>query len=968
MKLYSYFIERFIFSFLMLILCMNLNAQSTYRYQQFVINQNNGLPSNNVNSINYDDLGFLWVATDGGLTRYTGDSSVTFSLNNIPLLESNSFSDLLVKDSILWAANGGEVYRVNTHEMKITSVGLRDQYGDVTDMIFYNDSTIVMSTEKGFVLNFHVKQNRLENFRLFSIGISSICSDYMKGVFLTYGDKLGTFRVNPITRQVLGKYRNLTSTSYPNFRSTNKIGITYVGNECVYRYDYFKDKFVKILGSLKNLRSIEMLNDKLVALTSDNKIFVSDEKNKIEIFNGKENEIKKIIVDSAQNIIAVTRNGVYIFRQLQPFTHIKEKSFSESLVKVRRSIVEDEKNRRLYYFNYKGADVWDMNKEEYIYTLSGFKNAYGVEQDSAYFYVATDGAGISVINKNDLKARPFISSSYTPQNYICIKKLYSGDFLLGTYSGLKLLKQNTVIPIDLSVSFKGKKFEKMLVHKILQLNSGNIWIASSKGIFVLDDHFRVLSRYAREETMPFNMPSSEVNVLLATDSGMYAGLNDALFFIPFNGNAGRSEFPNIMNANLKIISIIPDAKNRLWLSTYNGILCYDTKTKDIRAFHAPMYFNSDEFNRTSSLMASDGRIYFGSVSEYIRLDPDSYPTLKRNFPFRINMLKLFNEKGPPETLFNFSPEKRINFPSNKSQIKLFFFFQDLVNTPYIRYYYKIDNASQDWISVGNLTSLNLFNLPEGDVTVNIKAFNSEDFSTEETSLLLFIPTPFYKTFWFYLLSILTVIVISIAIYYYRQIQNTKFLAFRLELGNELHDMIGTVSTKMIFAAENMMRQQNKRDPSLEKIVEYSKTMHSSFRDALWSTYYNTDSLNNLIDRITEIAYQSIESTNFNLKIDKQEHISNFNLSPLQKMNILMILRESLHNVIKHSNGDQIKLLIEVKERYFYLVVSDNGKRPISKEIEKGYGIHSMLQRASRINGDLNFIINDSSFSVELTIR
>ena len=181
-------------------------------------------------------------------------------------------------------------------------------------------------------------------------------------------------------------------------------------------------------------------------------------------------------------------------------------------------------------------------------------------------------------------------------------------------------------------------------------------------------------------------------------------------------------------------------------------------------------------------------------------------------------------------------------------------------------------------------------------------------------------------------------------------------------------MIGTVSTKMIFAAENMMRKQNKRDPSLEKIVEYSKTMNSSFRDALWSTYYNTDSLNNLIDRIIEIAYQSIESTNFNLKIDKQEHISNFNLSPLQKMNILMILRESLHNVIKHSNGDQIKLLIEVKERYFYLVVSDNGKRPISKEIEKGYGIHSMLQRASRINGDLNFIINESSFSVELTIR
>jgi ligand-binding sensor domain-containing protein len=947
---------------------MNLRAQTSYRFQQFVIDQNNGLPSNNIMSINYDDLGFLWVASDGGLTRYTGDSSITFSLNNTPFLESNTFSYTLVKDSILWAANSGEVYRVNTHELKISPLGIKDRYGNVSDMIFYNDSTFVMSTDLGFVLNFHVKQNRLEGFKLFSKEISSICSDNKNGVFLVYGDELGAYRVNPITRQILGKYPNLRSSSYSNFRSIKKLGIINVGQYYAYKYDSSKDEFVQILNSSNNLRSIEMLNDKLVTLSNDNKIYFSDEKNKIEIFDGKENEIKKITVDTAQNIIALTRNGVFIFRQLQPFTHLKEKSFSESLFKVRRSIVEDKKNRRLYFFNYEGADVWDMDKKEFIYTLGGFKNAYGVDQDASSFYVATDGAGISVINKDDMTARPFISASYTPRNYICVKKLFSGDFLLGTYTGLKLLKKNTLTPVDLSVSFEGTDYKKMLVHRIIQLKSGNLWIASSKGIFVLDDRFRVLSRYASDEASPFNMPSSEANVLLATDSGMYAGLNDGLFFIPFDGGAGNTQFPNFINANLKIISIIPDSKNRLWLSTYNGILCYDIKTKDLRAFHAPMYFNDDEFNRTSSLMASDGRIYFGSVSEYISINPDLYPPLKHNFPFRINMLKILNETGPPQTLLNISSGKRINLPTNKTQIKLFFFTEDLINTPNTRYYYKIDNTSQDWISLGELTSLNLFNLPIGEVTVRIKAFNLDDWSSADTSIVLFVPAPFYKSFWFYLLLLFIVLLISFAIYYYKKMENRKFLAFRLELGNELHDMIGTVSTKMIFAAENMMRQQKNHDPSLERIVEYSKVMNSSFRDALWSIYYNTDSLDNLVARIIEIAFQSVECTNFNLKVDKQEHISNFNLSPLQKLNILMILRESLHNVLKHSNGDQITLLIEVKNRYFYLVVSDNGKGPGSLDIDKGYGIRSMRQRASRINGDLNFIINESSFSVELTIR
>jgi hypothetical protein len=60
--------------------------------------------------------------------------------------------------------------------MKISPLVIKDRYGNVSDMIFYNDSTIVMSTDLGFVLNFHIKQNRLESFRLFSKDISSICS------------------------------------------------------------------------------------------------------------------------------------------------------------------------------------------------------------------------------------------------------------------------------------------------------------------------------------------------------------------------------------------------------------------------------------------------------------------------------------------------------------------------------------------------------------------------------------------------------------------------------------------------------------------------------------------------------------------------------------------------------------------------------------------------------------------------
>ncbi|MFN5422175.1 MAG: two-component regulator propeller domain-containing protein [bacterium] len=969
MKQNNYFANRVILFLIVFFATLYAGAQTDYRFQQFVIDQKNGLPSNNVNAIAFDDLGFLWVSTDAGLTRYAGDSSIHFTVNSHPVLESNIFSSLLAKDSVIWASNSGELYKVNTHDLSLVPMGVRGRFGRIGGMISYDDSTLVLSTQDGYVLNFNLKQNKIEGFRLLKSEILSICKDNTAGVFIMFGGRTGMYRVNPITHKILAKYSNLISSWYSKIRFVEGLGILHIGDQFIHQYDSANDRFVRIFENSPRLRALQTQDNLLVTVTTDNKIFVSDSKTRQELYNGYETEIKNVRTDAERNlIIAVTRKGLILFRQQRPFEHIKEYNSPDSFTKIRRSIVEDQKRKRIYFFHQRGADVWSMNEGKFIKSIGGFINSYGVDQDEDYFYVASDGAGITSIRKDDLKTRQLIKLEKYSNNYVCIKKLHSGDFLLGTYNGIKYLKNNTFDLRDLELFYHGEEFKNLLVHKIVETASKGIWLATNKGIFVLDDQFHVQRRYARNESTPFNMPSSETNVLLATDSGMYAGLNDGLFFIPYNRKAGYTVFSSLLSQDLKIISLFPDTNNRLWMSTYTGIFCYDLNRKLIRAFHAPAYFNNDEFNRASSLFSSDGRIYFGSVSEYLKLDPKNYTSTQSSFPLRINKITLLTKKGAVHSYVNFRSGYSIDLPSHETQLNVSFFYQDLVNLPATRYFYKIEETAQDWIPMGNTNTLSLFRLPEGKVVLRIKALNIEDGSSAETSLPFFVPTPFYKTAWFYLLSILSVALLVYSLYNYRMKQFRKFLALRLDLGNELHDTIGTISTKMIFAAETIMRQQTKRDPKLERIVGYGMEINNSFRDALWSVDRNTDSIDNLIGRMIEIAYQSIESTHFNLKVDKQENIPIVNFSPLQKRNILLILREALHNVIKHSNGDLITLLVEVKDRQFCLVVNDNGQGPRSIEIDKGYGIRSMRQRASRMNGDLNFIIDESSFSVELVLR
>ena len=953
----------------MLLGCINSKAQTDYRFQQFVIDQKNGLPSNNVNAIAYDDLGFLWVSTDAGLTRYAGDSSIHFTVNSHPVLESNFFSSLLAKDSAIWASNSGELYKVNTHDLSFLPMGVRGRFGRIGGMISYDDSTLVLSTQDGYVLNFNLKQNKIEGFRLLKSEILSICKDNKNGVFIMFDGSIGVYRVNPITHKILAKYSKLYSNWYSKIRLVKNLGILHIGDQFIHQYDSVNDRFVRILENSPRLRAIQTQDNLLVTLTADNKIIVSDSTMQQLLYDGRETEIKNVRTDAEHNlIIAMTRKGLIMFRQQRPFEHIKEYNSPDSFTKIRRSIVEDQKRKRIYFFHQRGADVWNMNEGKFIKSIVGFINSYGVDQDEDYFYVASDGAGITSIRKDDLKTRQLIKLEKYSNNYVCIKKLHSGDFLLGTYNGIKYLKNNTFDLRDLELFYHGEKYKNLLVHKIVETASKDIWLATNKGIFVLDDQFHVQRRYARNESTPFNMPSSETNVLLATDSGMYAGLNDGLFFIPYNRKAGYTVFSSLLSQDLKIISLFPETNNRLWMSTYTGIFCYDLNRKIIRAFRAPTYFSNDEFNRASSLFSSDGHIYFGSTAEYIAIDPKRYGSFESISPLIINKVTFQSKTGGAHSFFNYRPGSRISLPINQTELRVSFIYQDLVNLPAIRYFYKIDETSQDWVPLGNMNALSLVHLPDGEVTLRIKAFNTEDWSSAETYLNLFVATPYYKTTWFYLMSLLFIALLAYCIYIFRMRQIRKFLAMRLDLGNELHDTIGTISTKMIFAAETLMLQQTKRDPKLERIVEYSKQINNSFRDALWSVDRNTDSIDNLIGRIVEIAYQSIESTHFNLKVDKQENIPIVNFSPLQKRNILLILREALHNVIKHSNGDLITLLVEVKDRQFCLVVNDNGKGPRSIEIEKGYGIRSMRQRASRMNADLNFIIDESSFSVELMLR
>jgi hypothetical protein len=83
------------------------------------------------------------------------------------------------------------------------------------------------------------------------------------------------------------------------------------------------------------------------------------------------------------------------------------------------------------------------------------------------------------------------------------------------------------------------------------------------------------------------------------------------------------------------------------------------------------------------------------------------------------------------------------------------------------------------------------NLPPGKYDFRFKAINSDGAESEIRSIPVIITPPFYKTIWFYMMVILTVIAGAYAFYRYRIRQILKIQEVRNKIARDLHDDIGS---------------------------------------------------------------------------------------------------------------------------------------------------------------------------------
>ena len=153
---------------------------------------------------------------------------------------------------------------------------------------------------------------------------------------------------------------------------------------------------------------------------------------------------------------------------------------------------------------------------------------------------------------------------------------------------------------------------------------------------------------------------------------------------------------------------------------------------------------------------------------------------------------------------------------------------------------------------------------------------------------------------------------------------------------------------------------------LQKIASISRNAVSQMRDLVWSIDSRRETVNDLIERMQELAEELLLPKDISFEI-KSTNIQNPNKKlPAQiKQSIFLIYKEAITNILRHSDATHVSISLGNYSKGCRLSIKDNGS-PKTSYKSTGIGLANMVLRAKKIKGEISFT-RENGFAVLLDV-
>jgi signal transduction histidine kinase len=190
---------------------------------------------------------------------------------------------------------------------------------------------------------------------------------------------------------------------------------------------------------------------------------------------------------------------------------------------------------------------------------------------------------------------------------------------------------------------------------------------------------------------------------------------------------------------------------------------------------------------------------------------------------------------------------------------------------------------------------------------------------------------------------------------------------RTRIAREIHDDIGAGLTSIRLMSELFKsKKETLVNEEIQKISVTASTLVDKMNEIIWTMNPRNDSLSNLIAYLRHLVVEYFEPMEMELHVKIPDSIPEMEITGNIRRNILLTVKEALHNIVKHSRANRVD--VEIRTDGDLIVnITDNGIGfDINTISSHRNGIRNMKERLEIIGGQL-FILNGNGTTVKLEV-
>ena len=887
-----------------------LNRFDGYKFSTYLCNpaDTTTIQDNDIVKLYPYSKEFLFVATNRGLYKY---SYLTNCFQHIVLEKKDEkirVSSLIEdgKHNLLIGTAGYGAYRLDMTTGKVTRLSRKsaNSVDDFFAMLFFDDEGYLWQANHTKVLRKYKYNGK--SIKLVSVyepkdlfGISKLYATDKKGFFVAHAGGImrydyashsfSRYDFDFSAHQGAGYISAVTLDKYGNlWLGTSGDGTFKIphGSRKAYRVELNNQSFI-----FDNAHISDLLIDRdgnqwygcymkgLFLSNKDNNVFhpVSLD----ELGAGMETISSVVGVADGLMLFVVKNHGLYL---------LDEKTGNTKLLQSPAGPIKVYSDFRKNVYVYGRDGIYEYGWKHQTYRLllpaNGLSLDYMRVDAAGNIYFTSQGNGLYVWNRKSGKMTQYLMDDKRPHKTICNN--WISEIRLDSRGWLWCATANGVSCMDTKTGYFDIILSRPLLegktcYSTLELSDGKIAIATEMGLYLYDRK--------KQQTTPW--PHSE------SISG------------------------------LRIYSLKKDAKGNLWMSTAQGIWCYDSKAKSFFSFEKGNGLLTKEYLAGVVGSTSDGVICYGN-SEGLTY-------------FRPSQVKDYNEKTSVIYLSGVLLDGKmapfigdnLSVPSDFKSIVLSFSQLDYQSVGNIVFQYRINGGK--WISnAAGDNSFNFTGLSYGHYRIEVRTYCNGKYSTYKKVINLDVLAPWFLTVWaklIYLFLILGLTAAAIIVYLRKKKRDLEEAKMQF-LINATHDIRSPLTL--------IMEPLKKLKERLGNAEEYQADIDTIDR--------NAQRLLTLVNQILDKRRLDKHQTNLscretNLVEFSQGLVSLFTYNAnLRGINIRLEMPETpvnawidrnkldkaianlLSNAFKYTpNGGEIIFRIEKQDKKVLLYVIDSGK-------------------------------------------